>query len=207
MLWHRGVLFLDELCEFPRGHVEALRQPLEERTVTVVRSRAAVSYPAHFMLIGAANPCPCGHLGDERGCSCPPAQLANYQARLSGPIRDRIDLVVPVPRQRYLDLFGGAVDEPTAAVRERVTKAQAVQRERSGCLNASLSGRRLQSASRTDAAARRLLARSGERMHLSARAFFRVLRVARTIADLSGAEQVGTDALAEALHYRAPIEC
>ena len=100
-LAHRGVLFMDELCEFSRQHLEALRQPLEEHTVTVVRARAAVTYPADFMLVAASNPCPCGHLGDARGCSCEPRQLNAYQARLSGPIKDRIDLVVSVPRQEY----------------------------------------------------------------------------------------------------------
>ncbi len=205
-LAHHGVLFLDELCEFPRSHLEALRQPLEERTVTVVRARAAVSYPASFTLLAAANPCPCGHLGDARGCSCEPHRLAAYRARLSGPIKDRIDLVVSVPRQRYEDIFDERPEQPSRLVRARVAAAQARQRQRGGELNATLAGRQVLLACRLTGAAARMLARSGERLHLSARAFFRVLRVARTIADLAGAERVGDDELAEALHHRTGAE-
>jgi magnesium chelatase family protein len=201
-LAHRGVLFLDELCEFSRQHLEALRQPLEEHAVTVTRARAAVTYPADFMLIGASNPCPCGHLGDARGCTCEPRQLTAYQARLSGPIKDRIDLVVAVPRQEYREIFEGAEEEPSAAVRARVEAARSRQSQRPGSANGALTGREILAAARSTAPARRLLALSGERLHLSARAFFRVLRVARTISDLAGDERVGEDALAEALHYR-----
>jgi magnesium chelatase family protein len=201
-LAHRGVLFMDELCEFSRQHLEALRQPLEEHTVTVVRARAAVTYPADFMLVAASNPCPCGHLGDARGCSCEPRQLNAYQARLSGPIKDRIDLVVSVPRQEYRDIFDGVDEESSAAVRLRVEAARARQHLRPGSGNGALTGREILAAARSTASARRLLALSGERLHLSARAFFRVLRVARTIADLAGDDRVGEDALAEALHYR-----
>jgi len=201
-LAHRGVLFLDELCEFSRQHLEALRQPLEERAVTVARARAAVTYPADFMLVGASNPCPCGHLGDARGCSCEPRQLVAYQGRLSGPIKDRIDLVTSVPRQEYREIFGDAVEERSTAVRARVEAARARQNARPGIANGALTGREILAAARSTAQARRLLALSGERLHLSARAFFRVLRVARTIADLAGDDRVGEDAVAEALHYR-----
>jgi magnesium chelatase family protein len=201
-LAHRGVLFMDELCEFSRQHLEALRQPLEEHTVTVARVRASVTYPADFMLVAASNPCPCGHLGDARGCSCEPRQLAAYQGRLSGPIKDRIDLVVSVPRQEYRDIFEGVDEESSAIVRARVEAARARQGDRPGTANGALSGREILAAARSTAPARRLLALSGERLHLSARAFFRVLRVARTIADLAGDDRVGEDALAEALHYR-----
>jgi len=203
-LAHRGVLFLDELCEFSRQHLEALRQPLEEHAVTVVRARAAVSYPADFMLIGAANPCPCGHLGDTRGCSCEPRQLSAYQGRLSGPIKDRIDLVVSVPRQEYRDIFDGADEERSAVVRGRVEAARERQTARPGG-NGVLTGRETLAVARSTAGARRLLAMSGERLNLSARAFFRVLRVARTIADLAGEDRVGEDAVAEALHYRIEV--
>jgi magnesium chelatase family protein len=201
-LAHRGVLFLDELCEFSRQHLEALRQPLEEHAVTVARARAAVTYPAEFMLVGASNPCPCGHLGDARGCSCEPRQLSAYQGRLSGPIKDRIDLVVSVPRQEYREIFDGVDEEPSSAVRRRVEAARSRQGFRPGSGNGALTGREILAAARSTAPARRLLALSGERLHLSARAFFRVLRVARTIADLAGDDRVGEDALAEALHYR-----
>jgi magnesium chelatase family protein len=201
-LAHRGVLFLDELCEFSRQHLEALRQPLEEHAVTVSRARAAVTYPADFLLIAASNPCPCGHLGDARGCTCEPRQLAAYQGRLSGPIKDRIDLVVAVPRQEYREIFEGVDEESSASVRVRVEAARAQQGARPGTGNGALSGREILAAARSTAPAQRLLALSGERLHLSARAFFRVLRVARTIADLAGDDRVGEDALAEALHYR-----
>ncbi|HEX6538104.1 MAG TPA: YifB family Mg chelatase-like AAA ATPase [Candidatus Dormibacteraeota bacterium] len=202
-LAHHGVLFLDELCEFPRTHLEALRQPLEERRVTVVRARAAVTYPAEFMLVAAANPCPCGHLGDDQPCRCSERQLRDYHSRLSGPIKDRIDLTVSVPRQRYGDLFDEKVEEASAAVRARVEAARQRQLARSAVLNASLTGPALRRQCRLAAAGRRMLARSGERLHLSARGFFRVLRVARTIADLAGDDEVGEAALAEAIRYRA----
>jgi magnesium chelatase family protein len=207
-LAHHGVLFLDEVCEFPRGHLEALRQPLEERAVTVVRSRGAVHFPSDFVLVAAANPCPCGHLGDEVGCTCTSRALGDYAGRLSGPIRDRIDLVIDVPRQRFGDLFDGSRGESSAAVRERVHAARARQAIRNPSAplhrarNASLNGAELQQAAGANAPATRLLALAGERMHLSARGFFRVLRVARTIADIRGSEEVGQDDVAEALRFR-----
>jgi magnesium chelatase family protein len=201
-LAHNGVLFLDELCEFSRQHLEALRQPLEERSVTVARARSAVTYPADFMFVGASNPCPCGHLGDAQGCSCEARQLNAYNGKISGPIKDRIDLVVSVPRQEYRDLFHGADEEPSAVVRRRVETARARQGDRAGHGNAGMTGREILAAARSTAPARRLLALSGERLRLSARGFFRVLRVARTISDLAGEDRVGEDALAEALHYR-----
>ncbi|MBV8528599.1 MAG: YifB family Mg chelatase-like AAA ATPase [Candidatus Dormibacteraeota bacterium] len=201
-LAHRGVLFMDELCEFPRTHLEALRQPLEERRVTVVRARAAVTYPSEFMLVAAANPCPCGHLGDDQPCRCSPRLLQEYQSRLSGPIKDRIDLTMTVPRQQYAEIFDAAADEPSAIVRARVDAARARQHARQDALNSVLQGAELRARCRLGASASRLLARSGERLRLSARGFFRVLRVARTIADLAGDDAVGEDALAEAIRYR-----
>ncbi|MDQ6846202.1 MAG: YifB family Mg chelatase-like AAA ATPase [Candidatus Dormibacteraeota bacterium] len=206
-LAHHGVLFLDEVCEFSRSHLEALRQPLEERTVSVVRARGAVQFPADFMLVAAANPCPCGHLGDETGCSCTPRALGEYSSRLSGPIRDRIDLVVDVPRQRFGDLFAGCSGESSAVVRERVRGAQARQRRCTPALtgsvrNAALDGAALHHLAAPTAGATRLLALAGERLQLSARGFFRVLRVARTIADLRGAAEVGESDVGEALRFR-----
>jgi magnesium chelatase family protein len=207
-LAHNGVLFLDEVCEFSRSHLEALRQPMEERAVSVVRSRGAVLFPADFVLVAAANPCPCGHLGDEVACRCSLRALADYSSRLSGPIRDRIDLVINVPRQRFRDLFGGSSGETSATVRDRVHAARARQRVRNPAppgrrsRNAALDGRSLQEVAAATAAATRMLADAGERMHLSARGFFRVLRVARTIADLRGAGEVGHTDVAEALQYR-----
>lgn len=201
-LAHRGVLFLDELCEFSRQHLEALRQPLEEHSVTVARARAAVTYPADFMFIGATNPCPCGHLGDAQGCSCEPRQLNAYQGKISGPIKDRVDLVVSVPRQEYREIFDGAAEETSSSVRGRVDAARSRRDRGAPHGNAALTGREILAAAHATPSARRLLALSGERLHLSARGFFRVLRVARTISDLAGEDRVGEDALAEALHYR-----
>jgi magnesium chelatase family protein len=207
-LAHHGVLFLDEICEFSRSHLEALRQPLEEREVSVVRSRGAVLFPADFVLVAAANPCPCGHLGDEAGCRCTLRALGEYSSRLSGPIRDRIDMVIDVPRQRFADLFDGSAGEPSSAVRERVRLARARQWQRNPASprrrtrNAALDGRELQDSAGATASAIRLLGLAGERLHLSARGFFRVLRVARTIADLRGAAEVSEADVGEALRYR-----
>jgi magnesium chelatase family protein len=207
-LAHHGVLFLDEVCEFPRSHLEALRQPLEEREVSVVRSRGAVMFPADFVLVAAANPCPCGHLGDETGCRCGARALGEYANRLSGPIRDRIDLVIHVPRQRFCDLFDGSAGDSSATVRERVWRARAVQGERNPpprrrrSRNAALDGRVLQDTAAATPQATRLLGLAGERMQLSARGFFRVLRVARTIADLRGSATVGESDVGEALRFR-----
>ena len=207
-LAHRGVLFLDEVCEFPRSHLEALRQPLEQREVTVTRAHGAVVFPADFVLVAASNPCPCGHLGDDVGCRCTPRALAEYMARLSGPIRDRIDLVIDVPRQRFRDLFDGAEAEPSSAVRARAEAARAVQWWRNPgspggrTRNAGLDGTVLQEVAAATPEATRLLAMAGERLRLSARGFFRVLRVARTIADLRGERKVYERDVAEALRFR-----
>jgi magnesium chelatase family protein len=211
-LAHRGVLFLDELCEFSRHHLEALRQPLEERTITVARVRGPVVFPASISLIAAANPCPCGHHEDPAQlCSCEPRALVAYRARLSGPVRDRIDLVVRVPRQAYGRLFEASAEEPSAAVRDRVEGARGRQLERceaagGATLNALLDARGLLRACRPTQAATRLLAAAGERMGLSARGFHRVLRVARTVADIAAEERVGESAVAEALRHRGEVE-
>jgi magnesium chelatase family protein len=210
-LAHHGVLFLDEVCEFSRSHLEALRQPLEAREVSVARSRGAVMFPADFVLVAAANPCPCGHLGDEAGCRCTLRALGEYSSRLSGPIRDRIDLVIDVPRQRYTDLFDRPATECSATVRERISVARALQSRRNpvspggATHNAALHGRELHDTAGATAAATRLLALAGERLRLSARGFFRVLRVARTIADLRGAAEVGEPDVAEALRFRGEV--
>jgi magnesium chelatase family protein len=204
---HHGVLFLDELCEFPRTHLEALRQPLEERSVTVGRSRGSVTYPANFTLVAAANPCPCGYFGDPgHPCICEGRSLDAYRSRLSGPVRDRIDMIVNVPRQGFAALFGeSSREEASAVVRRRVDEARVRQRRRGSRLNAALEGRRVASACGLGPTASRQLAAAGDRLHLSARGFHRVLRVARTIADLAGEEHVGPDALGEALRYREEL--
>jgi magnesium chelatase family protein len=207
-LAHRGVLFLDEVCEFPRSHLEALRQPLEERRVAVARVRATVVFPAEFVLIAAANPCPCGHLGELSGpvCRCPEEAISRYQSRLSGPMRDRIDMMVEVPRLGGDALLCGSSEEPTALVRARVAAAQARQSERLTTVgvaaNALLRGDQLLDVCRLDPGARDALTAAGERWQLSARAYHRVLRVGRTIADLAGEERVGRGPVIEAFQLR-----
>jgi magnesium chelatase family protein len=206
-LAHNGVLFLDELLEFGRPVLEALRQPLEDRTISLVRARRAVIYPADFMLIAALNPCPCGHHGNPlRTCTCSMASIAAYRARLSGPLLDRIDLHVDVPALPYRTLADGGSDagsrEGSAEVRVRVETCRQRQRARGPFSNARLPSRSLGAAAPLDADGHRLLERAVCRFGLSARAITRVRRVARTIADLEGSPAVRGPHLAEALQYR-----
>jgi magnesium chelatase family protein len=197
-----GVLFMDELPEFPRAALEALRQPLEDGHVTIVRSAAAIRLPARFALVAAANPCPCGYAGDAVvPCRCGPADLERYARRLSGPLLDRIDLTVQVDRVPPVELAGLEGGEPSAAVRARVAAARAIQRER-GAVNARLPAGGLVAACHPDAAAARVLATAADRLALSARAYHRTLRVARTIADLAADADVTEDHVAEALGFR-----
>jgi magnesium chelatase family protein len=202
-LAHRGVLFLDEMAEFSRHVLDVLRQPIEEGTVRIARAARTCSFPARFMLIGAMNPCPCGYAGDGvRACKCTTPQIAKYGARLSGPLRDRIDLTVSVAAMPARELSEAAGGEPSAAIRERVVAARERQLARAGILNATLQGRRLRAATQLDADARRTLDRALEKLALSARGHDRVLRVARTIADLDRADRVSADHLREALQFR-----
>ena len=208
-LAHCGVLFLDELPEYKRDALEALRQPLEEGRLTIVRSRARLTFPARFSLLAAMNPCPCGHLGDERReCRCTPTQIERYRARLSGPLLDRIDLHVEVAAVGLAELTAAPTGETTAVVAERVAAARRVQAERFGDgvampVNASLGPADLEVHCPLDDAAERLLTSAFERLALSARALHRVLKVARTIADLAGARDLAASHVAEAIQYRA----
>ena len=206
-LAHHGVLFLDEMPEFSRHVLEVLRQPLEDGMVRIARAQRTCEFPARFVLIGAMNPCPCGYFGDERRvCRCTPQQVAKYESRLSGPLRDRIDLGVGVSGLPASDLTGETMGEPTAAIRARVEAARVFQRARAGVSTAPLNGlltpRVLRRVCALDAAAKRLLVTAAERFDLSARAYDRVLRVSRTIADLAGSERVTADHIGEALQFR-----
>jgi magnesium chelatase family protein len=202
-LAHHGVLFLDEMPEFSRHVLEVLRQPLEEGCVRIARAARTVVFPARFMLVGAMNPCPCGYHGDTvRPCRCAPQQVARYALRLSGPLRDRLDLTVHVAALTATDLQEAPSGESSAEMRARVLRARARQHARDGALNARLPGRTLRGRAVLDADARRLAATAMTRLALSARGYDRVLRVARSIADLDDAERVGADHLAEALQYR-----
>jgi len=208
-LAHLGVLFLDEMLEFPRHTLDAMRQPLEDGHVVIARAAGSVRYPARFTLVGAMNPCPCGRAGDPaQRCTCAAAEVLRYRARLSGPLVDRIDLNVTVKAVPVRQLAAADENESSARARLRVERARAMQRARYQPLgwpqaNGRAPGRWLQSATPIDADARELLASAAERLGLSARAFHRVLRVARTIADLADDEIVRSAHVAEAVRFRA----
>ncbi len=200
---HHGVLFLDELAEFQANVLQALRQPLETGRVTITRSAGAVTYPARFTLVAATNPCPCGWLGDQvRACRCTPAVINGYQRRLSGPLLDRIDLQVGVRRVPLAELASDPQAEPSAVVAARVMTARTRQLARQGCLNAQLKPSRLRHLAALEPASRRTLERWSEQKGLSARGFHRAWRVARTAADLEGAELIADRHVLEALGYR-----
>ncbi|HLJ17586.1 MAG TPA: YifB family Mg chelatase-like AAA ATPase [Bryobacteraceae bacterium] len=202
-LAHHGVLFLDELPEFPRNVLEQLRQPLEERAVTLARSSMTLSFPANFMLVGAMNPCPCGYFSDPtRECRCTGAIIQRYLAKVSGPLLDRIDLHVEVPAVPYKELRGRDDGVASAEIRERVEAARAIQLAR-GFYNAHIPTRVLRKLCVLDDAAERTLEMAVRRMGLSARAHDRILKVARTVADLDRSQSVSAKHLAEAVQYRS----
>ncbi|MGH2760313.1 MAG: YifB family Mg chelatase-like AAA ATPase [Actinomycetota bacterium] len=205
-LAHRGVLMMDEFPEFPRSVLEALRQPLEDGVVTITRARQTSTYPARFILVAAMNPCPCGHLGTERPCRCPPRTLQIYRQRVSGPLLDRIDLHVSVGRVDAAELLCREDVSRSAEVRERVTAARAAGASRhtrwNATCNAEIPHRALLRTCGLDEGSGAVLTRAANRYRLSARSVHRVLRVARTIADLDSREPVGRDDVLEALTYR-----
>jgi len=206
-LAHHGVLFLDELPEFKKHVLEVLRQPLEEGTVTIARAAMALTYPARFMLVAAMNPCPCGYLGDPmHPCACTPRQVAQYRSRISGPLLDRIDLHVEVPAVRYRELSDERSGEPSEAIRERVNRARTLQAQRFAeariFCNADMETRQLKKWCQIDPAGHNLLQHCVDRLGMSARAHARILKVARTIADLEGSEKISSAHLSEAVNYR-----
>jgi magnesium chelatase family protein len=207
-LAHHGVLFLDELPEFSRAALEVLRQPLEEGTVTIARAAASLSYPARCIFLAAANPCPCGYRGDTtRECSCSEIQLTRYMGRISGPLLDRIDIHIEVPRLKHDELLAPPKGEASKAIRERVQQARDLQTRRftaSGVFtNAAMSARQTRTHCRIEPAGEELLKAAITRLGLSARAYDRVLRLSRTIADLAGLETIGVPHVAEAIQYRS----
>jgi magnesium chelatase family protein len=208
-LAHNGILFLDELPEFSKQTLEVLRQPLEDRKITITRANYTVEYPCSFMFVASMNPCPCGYYGDPtHHCACTPGQIQRYMSRISGPLLDRIDLHVEVPVVPFKDLSQMAPGEPSSAIRERVIKARQMQEERfkdyKGIYaNAQMTERLLHQFAEPDAESLEMLRMAMERLKLSARAYSRILKVARTIADLAGSEKVQSMHIAEAIGYRS----
>ncbi|MBL8433461.1 MAG: YifB family Mg chelatase-like AAA ATPase [Zoogloea sp.] len=202
-LAHNGVLFLDELPEFDRRVLEALREPLESGHITISRAARRAEFPARFQLVAAMNPCPCGFHGHPDGrCRCTPEQIARYRGKLSGPLLDRIDLLLEVPMLSVADLQAAPAGEASAAVRERVARCRALQLARQGKPNASLAGAEIEAWCQPDAAGGKLLQSAIERLGLSARGYHRILKVARTIADMSESPAIGATHVAEAIQSR-----
>ena len=207
-LAHFGILYLDELPEFSKATLEVLRQPLEDRKITIARASYTVEYPCSFMLVASMNPCPCGYYGDPtHHCVCTPGQIQRYTSRISGPLMDRFDLHVEVPVVPFKDLSQMQPGEPSAAIRERVVRARRMQEERFSPFkgiyaNAQMTERMLHEFAEPDAASLDMLRMAMERLKLSARAYSRILKVARTIADLDNSERVQSQHIAEAIGYR-----
>ncbi len=208
-LAHHGVLFLDEIPEFERHVLETLRQPLEDRSILLSRAGVSVRYPANFTLVAAMNPCPCGHLGDHtHPCTCTMGEIKRYRRRLSGPFLDRVDLFVEVPRLTTQELIARPHGESSLAVRERVVNATMIQRNRfrnkeNTFTNAQLSAKEIETYCALDKEGKKLIELAIKRLGLSARAYTRTLKVARTIADLDNSEQIKSPHIAEAIQYRA----
>lgn len=206
-LAHNGVLFLDELPEFRKNVLEVLRQPLEDHRVVISRAAISMTYPARFMLVAASNPCPCGFLMDsEKACTCMPPQIHKYRSKLSGPLMDRIDLHIDVPAVAFRDLSGLTAGEPSTAIRQRVIRARGVQKERlkgrAIYSNSEMTSRMIKKYCEVDEDGHRLIENAMEKYRLSARAYTRILKVARTIADLDGRETIGSGHVGEAIQYR-----
>lgn len=208
-LAHNGVLFLDELPEFKRTVLEVMRQPMEERRVTISRAKVAIDFPSSFMLIASMNPCPCGYYNHpERECTCPPGSVQKYINKISGPLLDRIDLHVEVTPVAFSELSAHKAQEPSASIRERVIRARERQAERykdspGVYCNAQMSSKMLKEICVISTAGQNLLKNSMEKLNLSARAYDRILKVSRTVADLAGNDEIKVEHLAEAIHYRS----
>jgi magnesium chelatase family protein len=207
-LAHHGILFLDELPEFKKHVLEVLRQPLEDGKVTISRALTSITYPARMMLVTALNPCPCGYLNDPtHSCNCSPREIHRYRSRISGPLMDRIDIHIEVPAVKYRDLADRTDGETSAAIAARVENSRLIQRERfKGTKvhsNAQMTPRLIRKHCELDNAGNRLLELVTDRLGLSARSYNRILKVARTIADLEGSENTREQHLSEAVQYRS----
>ena len=207
-LSHNGILFLDELPEFKRNVLEALRQPLEDGQVTISRAITSLTYPASLMLVAAMNPCKCGFHGDPfHQCLCTPHQIQTYRSKVSGPLMDRIDIHIEVPAIKFNEISSDAQGEPSSSIRERVTRARAVQQERfkNDCIyaNAHMKPRHIRKYCKIDADCQTLMEAAMNRLGLSARAYNRVLKVSRTIADIEGAANIASEHISEAIQYRS----
>ena len=211
-LAHRGVLFLDEIVEFPRQVLEVLRQPLEDGEVVISRAQTRVTYPADFMLLGAMNPCPCGYLGDsQKQCTCNDFQIQRYRSRLSGPLLDRIDIQIEVPRLTTDELLNTNIKtESSEQIRERVIKARKIQTERYKdypiLTNSQLTAEYIKIFCKLDEKSENLLRGAISKFNLSGRSYDRILKLARTVADLSGSENIDSSHVAQALQYRNFVE-
>jgi len=209
-LAHRGVLFLDEMPEFNSKVLEVMRQPMEDKLVTISRAQGSLTFPANFMLIAAMNPCPCGYYGDpERACTCPTGIIQRYRKRISGPLLDRIDIHIEVPRVPFEKLSRATQGEPSTVIRARIEAARERQRVRMQgtglACNADMGPAELRQFCALRDDAQSLMRAAMRQMHLSARAYHRILKVARTIADLEGVPQIQVHHLAEALQYRTRV--
>lgn len=207
-LAHRGVLFLDEMVEFPRNVLETLRQPLEDGEIVISRTKMSIKYPAHFMLVGAMNPCPCGFLGDkEKQCTCSDTQIQRYQSRLSGPLLDRIDLVINVPRLTTDELIQKGESEPSAKIRERIVRARKIQAQRyknNGILtNSELTTKLIKKYCVLSDKCTEILKFAAQKYNLSGRKYNRILKLARTIADLDNSENITELHISQALQYKS----
>ena len=207
-LAHRGVLFLDEMVEFPRNVLETLRQPLEDGEIVISRTKMSIKYPAHFMLVGAMNPCPCGFLGDkEKQCTCSDTQIQRYQSRLSGPLLDRIDLVITVPRLTTDELIQKGESEPSAKIRERIVRARKIQAQRyknDGILtNSELTTKLIKKYCVLSDKCTEILKFAAQKYNLSGRKYNRILKLARTIADLDNSENITELHISQALQYKS----
>jgi magnesium chelatase family protein len=209
-LAHNGVLFLDELPEFPRNVLEVMRQPLEDGTVCIARAAMSLTFPARFMLAAAMNPCPCGYFNDRsRECHCTPAMIQRYMSKISGPLLDRIDIHIDVPAVNYKEMRSSSEPESSAIIRQRVVRAREIQLKRFNSAhrariysNAQMAPRHIRQFCELSADCERLLERAMTQQGLTARAHDRILKVARTIADLEATEQIGPKHVAEAIQYR-----